>query len=591
LITLALPWGAITRAAPPAEPTSGQRQLQIPPAMGHSGGMMPGDAIFDGMTPTDCAELDIPVGRSSAFNVLQGFAQPARKLAFLYEFDVWSVREDGSDSRQLTDSGAVLGFAWSPNGDEIAFFGPAGAYEIDIYVMNEDGTNVRRVTYGSGARIGLLDWHGSKIAFVRFRSGFPAILWLAYVDLNDPNSTIVNVSPELEDWSPVHHITRLPWLRWSPDGRWIALSVGTARGIASADGTRFFRIDDMLHPEWRSDSSQVIYATSQDGLGFFDLNAESEGWLSDVRANLVDYSPDDLFVAYASDWQLKRMNADNTYHITLVDQPAAHIDWSPSGDRIVYGSWGSGDPYPEYTGVHIVNADGSGHITLARGFAQSPMWQPQTSTYSISGQVTDDSGDPIPGVSVSVEGGGSAVTNANGQYIITSHQTGVYTLTPTTAGFFWSPASRTVIVPPDATGQDFTGRNIQKEVNLSAPNAVKFGDVLEYTVHLVYPETGVLLFRDPLPPHTTYIESSLDAPAGVTYDPSVNAISGTLNLVSGIPIELSFAVQVEITGTVGLAPIIANEACAYMTNGELVDCDEVINFTYVWSLFLPVVME
>jgi hypothetical protein len=33
---------------------------------------------------------------------------------------------------------------------------------------------------------------------------------------------------------------------------------------------------------------------------------------------------------------------------------------------------------------------------------------------------------------------------------------GTYTLTPTKSGYTFSPPSRTVSVPPNATGQDFT---------------------------------------------------------------------------------------------------------------------------------------
>jgi len=79
-------------------------------------------------------------------------------------------------------------------------------------------------------------------------------------------------------------------------------------------------------------------------------------------------------------------------------------------------------------------------------------------TYTTSGRVTDSNSTPLAGVSVVAGAGGSlaATTNASGYYTITGLITGTYTLTPTKSGYTFSPPSRTVSVPPDATGQDFT---------------------------------------------------------------------------------------------------------------------------------------
>ena len=78
-------------------------------------------------------------------------------------------------------------------------------------------------------------------------------------------------------------------------------------------------------------------------------------------------------------------------------------------------------------------------------------------TYSTTGRVTDGSSSPISGVIVSAGAGGSASTNASGYYTITGVVSGTYTLTPSKSGCTFSPPSRNVSVPPDATGQDFTG--------------------------------------------------------------------------------------------------------------------------------------
>ena len=88
-----------------------------------------------------------------------------------------------------------------------------------------------------------------------------------------------------------------------------------------------------------------------------------------------------------------------------------------------------------------------------------------TITYSISGQVTDNStnANPIPGVTVVAASTINATnvmtvtTDANGYYTFTNPITDTYTVTPFPGSFAFSPAWNTVSVPPSATGQNFTG--------------------------------------------------------------------------------------------------------------------------------------
>jgi len=78
-------------------------------------------------------------------------------------------------------------------------------------------------------------------------------------------------------------------------------------------------------------------------------------------------------------------------------------------------------------------------------------------TYSISGQLADGSGNPISGATISDGAGHTATTDSNGDYTLSGLEAGIYTITPSKSGYTFSPASRTVSVPPDATGRDFTG--------------------------------------------------------------------------------------------------------------------------------------
>jgi protocatechuate 3,4-dioxygenase beta subunit len=80
--------------------------------------------------------------------------------------------------------------------------------------------------------------------------------------------------------------------------------------------------------------------------------------------------------------------------------------------------------------------------------------------YSISGQVTDGNGDPLSGVEVACDCWSTAMSGADGSYMLTDLITGTYTITPTALNYTFTPITRTVSVPPDATGQDFVGELI-----------------------------------------------------------------------------------------------------------------------------------
>jgi hypothetical protein len=79
-----------------------------------------------------------------------------------------------------------------------------------------------------------------------------------------------------------------------------------------------------------------------------------------------------------------------------------------------------------------------------------------TTTYSISGSVTNGSGTAESGVTIST-GSSSASTSSTGAYSIAGLANGSYTLTPSKAGCTFSPTSRAVTVSSaNVTGQNFT---------------------------------------------------------------------------------------------------------------------------------------
>jgi hypothetical protein len=101
---------------------------------------------------------------------------------------------------------------------------------------------------------------------------------------------------------------------------------------------------------------------------------------------------------------------------------------------------------------------------------------------SIRGRVVDESGRPLPGVTVNVSGGGSGYTNSTGDYTVSALLKGrTYTVTPARAGYGFTPATRVVDLSGDAVA-DFTAR-------LLPPQPFTPGNVLVSTDHLLYEYT------------------------------------------------------------------------------------------------------
>ena len=60
----------------------------------------------------------------------------------------------------------------------------------------------------------------------------------------------------------------------------------------------------------------------------------------------------------------------------------------------------------------------------------------QQSTYHISGRVTDTTGDPLPGATISIKGKGTgAVTTADGSYTLQLPGMGTYLITASYVGY------------------------------------------------------------------------------------------------------------------------------------------------------------
>jgi Tol biopolymer transport system component len=92
------------------------------------------------------------------------------------QFDLYTVRPDGSDVEQLTnDEAAEHESGWSPDGSQIVFAEGETDLSQDVFVMNADGSDVRRLTGWEGLDLFPV-WSpdGRWIAFASDRDATPA---------------------------------------------------------------------------------------------------------------------------------------------------------------------------------------------------------------------------------------------------------------------------------------------------------------------------------------------------------------------------------------------------------------------------------
>ncbi len=139
------------------------------------------------------------------------------------------------------------------------------------------------------------------------------------------------------------------------------------------------------------------------------------------------------------------------------------LDQSNSAD-VVMGKTGTG-PQHYFPGIiddlRIYNRALSETEVVA--LCQEGGWQTCGDTgislHSLSGTITDEGGNGLEGVTLTLSGDASATTStdASGDYAFTDLADGAYTVTPSLAGYTFDPTSRDVtIAGSDVAGQDFS---------------------------------------------------------------------------------------------------------------------------------------
>ncbi len=276
------------------------------------------------------------------------------------DFEIYSMRPDGSDLRRLTNNSGYDDFpVWSPDGRKIAFVSDREG-KPEINVMNADGSRLRRLTTDNGPVNAFPAWSpdGDKIAFSSDRDGNREI----YVMEADGANQINLTNDPGYDASP----------SWSPDGERILFNSRRDGNleiyVMNADGSGQERLTKNAtadeFPAWSPDGSRIAFASSRSGRrAIYVMGVDGSNPVRLTTNAYKDYwpswSPDGARIAFASDRygneEIMVMYADGSHQTNLSASPAA--DAGPA--------WGPGQLPP-------ADADGPRILALAPPRAATP---------------------------------------------------------------------------------------------------------------------------------------------------------------------------------------------------------------------------
>jgi TolB protein len=248
------------------------------------------------------------------------------------QFEIYSMRSDGENVRQLTNSGGNSIISdWSADGRSITFDSDRTG-SVQIYVMRADGSDERQVTDLPGfSGDPAFSPDGNRIVFEHVAA--------------DCCLNIYSIRPNGSGLQQLTHFKRETFAvepEYSPNGEWIVFgrfvpwAEKNALFLMRSDGSDLHRLTpvrlDAAHPEWSPDGGKVV---------FNDKFSEPVG---------------DVYTIHADGSRLNRLT-----HVAGSGRAAYRPAYSPDGEKIVLNLIRPPGP----NAIAVMRADGSNlHVVV-----------------------------------------------------------------------------------------------------------------------------------------------------------------------------------------------------------------------------------
>jgi tricorn protease len=208
------------------------------------------------------------------------FSPDGKRLAFLRDGKLWTMKPDGSDERLVVPEPMVIDYEWSPDSRWLCYARLDGTFASELYIVPATGPTAqdppRNITrYATFNADVTWSRRGQRLAFLSERRGGQQMYVL---ELQKPPAPHTLPGPGI-DWEDIHlrahSVAPMVALHGaiSPDGTRVAfraLANGDDLWVASADGKDLQRLTQgNLRPmqiHWSTSSSQILYFKDGQGM-------------------------------------------------------------------------------------------------------------------------------------------------------------------------------------------------------------------------------------------------------------------------------------------------------------------------------------